>query len=152
MSPPVEVRPPASRPTRRSERAARVGLVVAIAAAAMLGLWIMVAVVFRDPAFVERVRVDNPTGYDINVVVTDARSTLPLGVAGQRCTTQFQDVLDPGATWIIRFSTQGRDGGEVSVSRAELEQHGWTLRVPDEVIERLTASGAPPAPRHSCVQ
>lgn len=152
MSPPVDIRPPANRPTRHSERATRVGVVVLVALASLVVLWVMVAIVFRDPSSVERVRFDNPSGYDINVEIADGQSSLPLGVAGQHCTAEFHDVLDPGDTWIVRFATQGRDGGEISVSRAQLERDAWTLRVPDEVIGHFTDAGTPPAPRHSCVQ
>jgi len=152
VTPPVEIRPPAHRPTRASVRATRIGVVAMVFAASAFVLWLMVAVVFRDPGFVDRVRIDNPTGYDIHVDIAerDAQSRLPLGVAGQRCTTEFQDVIDPGPTWVVRFTAQGRDAGELTVSRTELERDGWTVRVPDEVVDRLAAAGAPSTPRHSC--
>ena len=151
MSPPVEIRPPAHRPVR-SARATRVAAIVVAVTTASLVLWILVAVAFRDPRFVPRVRVDNPSGYDIlvDVAAVDGQSRLPLGVVGQQCTTEFEDVIDPGAAWVVRFATQGRDGGEVTVARAQLEGDGWTLRVPDEVVNRLSAAGAPPSPLHSC--
>jgi hypothetical protein len=115
-------------------------------------LWLMVAVVFRDPGFVGRVTIENSTGYDIHVDVVepDSQSRLPLGIVGQQCTAEFQDVIDPGVTWVVQFSTQGRDGGRITVSRSQLERDGWTLRVPDEVVDRFTTAGAPSAPRHSC--
>ena len=150
--PPVEIRPPAHRPTRASKGATRIGVAAVVVAAAALMLWLMVAVVFRDPGFVDRVRVENASGYDIHVDIRerDAQSRLPLGVAGQHCASEFEDVIDPGSTWVVRFTTQGRDAGELTVSRAELERDGWTVRVPDDVVDRLASAGAPPAPRHSC--
>ena len=152
MTPPVDIRPPAHRPSRTSGRATRLGVAALAVAGSALVLWLMAAVVFRDPEFVDRVRIDNPTGFDIHVDISerDAPSRLPLGVAGQQCTTDFEDVIDPGSTWVMRFTTQGRDAGEFTVSRTELERDGWTVRVPDEVVDRLASAGAPPAPRHSC--
>jgi len=128
-----------------------VGAALALTAVASL-VFLLMAAAFRDPAFVDRVRIDNRSGYDVHVDVAAGagQSRLPLGVAAQQCTTAFDDVLDAGPTWVVRFTTQGRDGGAIAVSRAQLEQNGWTLRVPDDVVDRFRAAGAPPAPRHSC--
>ena len=153
MTPPVEIHPPAHRPIRRFVPARRVGLAAVAVAASFVALWLVSAVAFRDPDIVGRLRVDNPSGYDIHVEIAEpvgGGGRLALGVAGQRCTVEFADVVDPGPTWIVRFRTQGRDGGEVTVERSDLEQADWTLPVPTEVIDRFTAAGVPPAPRHSC--
>ena len=152
MNPPVEIRPPAHLPARRSARATRIAAVVVAVAAATLVVWLMIAVLLRDPRFVPRLRVDNPSGYDIrlDIAAVDRQSRLPLGVVGQHCTSAFEDVIDPGDTWVVRFAAQGRDGGAVTVSRSQLDADGWTIRVPDEVVDRLRGAGAPPAPRHSC--
>jgi hypothetical protein len=62
--------------------------------------------------------------------------------------TQYADVLDQGATWVFSFQAQGRDGGEVSVPKARLAAAGWKLDVPQVVIDRLRAAGAPASPHH----
>lgn len=151
MTPPVEIRPAAHRPTRRSLRATQVGAVLAAVAVTSL-VFLLVVAAFRDPVFVDRVRIENPSGYDIRVDIADSDvgGRMLLGVAGQHCTTEFNDVIDPGSTWVVRFATQGRDGGAITVARSELERSGWTLRVPDEVVQRFAVGGAPLAPRHSC--
>ena len=151
MTPPVEIRPPAHRPTRHFVRGAHAGIAIAAVATSALVVWLMAAVL-RDPGFIDRVQIDNPSGYDIHVDVADrdGQSRLPLGVVGQRCAAEFEDVIDFGDVWVVEFSTQGRKGGGMTVSRVQLERDGWNVRVPDEVVNRLTATGAPPAPRHSC--
>ena len=48
--------------------------------------------------------------------------------------------------WTFRFAAQGADGGELRLSRAQLESGRWTLEVPAAVAERLAAAGATPKP------
>ncbi len=66
--------------------------------------------------------------------------------AAKGSTTSAADVIDQGPTWRFPFRAQGRDGGELRISRADLEQAGWSIGVPTPVIDRLRQQGAPPTP------
>jgi len=57
-----------------------------------------------------------------------------------------QSVFDQGSSWTFRFSTQDRDLGTVTMSRAELEAAGWLVHVPDGYGQTLTRAGLPPTP------
>jgi hypothetical protein len=123
-------------------------LVLTISAATVVGLNTFV---FNDPTFIERVSVDNPGGYDIQVTVAGEHSgSMPLGVALQHCVTTFHEVIDQGVAWRISFRAQGLDGGDVLVGRASLERDGWTYRIPDSVTAQLAQLGAPLPPLQQC--
>lgn len=102
----------------------------------------------RGPTFIAKVSLVNPSEYDIHVEVSgdEGTSWMSLTTANQRATTDQVDVIDQGPSWVFRFSAQGRDGGELRIARAALKQGGWTVDVPEAVIERLRQQGAPPSP------
>jgi len=104
--------------------------------------------VFVDKSTVARITFENPTVYAINLQVTGARRDgwLPLGRAERGTTTQFDDVIDQGAVWIVRFESQGRDGGELRLTRDSLIRSGWKVVIPPSVGAALAAGGAPPTP------
>jgi hypothetical protein len=106
------------------------------------------AFVLREPVFVDEVSVTNSSEYDIGVQVSgdDPDGWMALGTASEGSTTTTVDVIDQGEVWVFRFTAQGRDGGELRVARSDLEQAGWTVTVPDEVIQQLRDLGAPPSP------
>jgi hypothetical protein len=109
------------------------------------------AVAFNDPKFTDHVAFRNDSSYDILISVSsNGVDVLPVGVAIQHCATTFEQVIDQGATWHIRFQAQGRDGGESIVSRIELAGADWSYRIPDSVAEQLRSSGAPTPPQLSC--
>jgi len=56
------------------------------------------------------------------------------------------EVIDQGEVWLFRFDSQGSSGGELRLTRAELEASDWTVVVPAEVGTRLAQAGAPPTP------
>jgi hypothetical protein len=100
--------------------------------------------VLNEPNHVSRVTIANPSEYALDVTVTSggrhgwlALSGVPVGA-----THEFHDVLDQGSTWVFSFRAQGRDGGELSISRADLEASGWNITVPAQVFDRLRAAGA----------
>ena len=97
-----------------------------------------------EPNHVSRVTIANPSEYALDVAVTSggrhgwlALSGVPVGA-----TRDFHDVLDQGNTWVFSFRAQGRDGGEMSMTRADLEASGWNITVPGQVLDRLRAAGA----------
>ena len=120
----------------------------------LIGAALLVAVALlgprlvRGPAFVERVSVVNPSPYDIHVEVSgDGRTGwMSLTTVGRASTGAALDVVDQGAVWRFRFEAQGRRGGELQVSRADLRQAGWSIEVPEAVVTRLRDAGAPPSP------
>jgi hypothetical protein len=98
-----------------------------------------------EPARVGRITIANPSEFVVDVSVTSGAhhgwlvlSGVPVGA-----TRDYHDVLDQGDTWVFSFRAQGRDGGELSVPRADLHANGWNLTVPGQVLDRLRAGGAP---------
>jgi hypothetical protein len=116
-----------------------IATIVAVAALMVASLELL-----DEPNHVSRLTIANPSEYALDVAVTSggrhgwlALSGLPVGT-----TSDFHDVLDQGDTWIFSFRAQGRDGGEVSISRADLQAAGWNITVPGQVLDRLRAAGA----------
>jgi hypothetical protein len=116
---------------------------------ALLGL-VIVSRLVPNPSAVDRVTIHNPTEYDLDV---DARSGnegwTPIGIAIARSDTAIKDVIDLGDSWTFRFAGQGRDGGEVRVTRDQLAANDWTLEVPASVGGQIRATGAPPSPEQA---
>lgn len=117
------------------------------------GLAVVVAVVvvvvaiprlFDSPPLVDRLAVENPTGYDISIEATDGhrRGWVAVGTAQRATTTTFEEIVDRGDVWIFRFSAQGQDGGELRVARHQLDRDRWHVRIPVEVGEQLEMNGA----------
>jgi len=121
-------------------RADAVAIVIAISAVIAVGLLLL-----NEPARVDTITFSNASNYDVGIDVSsgDQRSWLPVAVVDVGTTRQYSDVLDQGDTWVFRFRAQGVDGGEVTIARDELAASGWKVAVPNEVIERLQAAGAP---------
>jgi hypothetical protein len=145
MPPDTAIRPPRvpRRPSLRwslSLLVAAVLLVVAIGGLAPL--------VFEDQPTVRHVTFVNPTVYAIDIEVTGATrgGWLPLVTVERGATTVVDDVIDQGPEWILHFRSQGYDGGELSVARAELVRSGWHVVVPAAVGEQLASQGKGPAP------
>src|SRR5690242_7550229 len=108
MTPPVDIRPPARRPTKGTRPRRPVGSVALAAVLLVAGVWLLSVVVFDDPARVDQLKIDNPSEFDIGVDVraADAPGRLLLGQAVQRCATAFHDLIDQGSRWTIHFSAQ----------------------------------------------
>jgi hypothetical protein len=121
-------------------------LVTAIAAAAFALL--VGPLLVRGPAFVDEVTVDNPSELDVQVRVggADGDGWVSLTTVGAGTSATVRDVIDRGEVWTVDFAAQGRVGGEVQVTRDELEQRGWVIEVPDPVIARLREEGAEASP------
>jgi hypothetical protein len=121
-------------------RADAVAIVIAISAVIAVGLLLL-----NEPARVDTITFSNASNYDVGIDVSsgDQRSWLPVAVVDVGTTRAYSDVLDQGDTWVFRFRAQGVDGGEVTIARDELAASGWKVAVPNDVIERLQAAGAP---------
>jgi hypothetical protein len=146
MSPLVELRPPVQQRTYR---------VSGLLAAVVLGVLAIVAVsvvLFKDPTFIDTVRVDNPTGYAIHIELgtPESGSRMPLGEAVQGCVSDFHTVIDQGSTWVVSLRTQGRAAGQVTVTRDQLAHDNWTIHIPASLSGELQAASVPLPPGRSC--
>lgn len=116
------------------------GVVVALVLAAAVPLMRLL----ETPSFVDRISVENPTRYDIGIDVTDADRDgwMAIGTARRATSSTFQEIIDQGDVWIFRFRAQAEDGGELRVTRQELERDGWKLTIPESVGDDLQSKGA----------
>ena len=107
---------------------------IVLAVIAVFGL-IVVTRLVPDPAIVERVTISNDTEFDLDIdaAASDHDGWTPVGIAFAGSDRTFEQVIDHGDEWVFRFRGQGRDGGEVPVTRAELEANDWVLEVPESV-------------------
>ncbi|HET7719777.1 MAG TPA: hypothetical protein VFK43_07410 [Acidimicrobiales bacterium] len=144
MNPPTALRPNTSPRTRRHLGLAVAAVVVGLAAA--VGLTSLVGL-SSGPKTVARITFENPTAYALDVEVSSgAGGWTSAGSVRQKSTAQVSEVIDQGDVWVFRFDSQGATGGELRLSRTELEAAGWRVSIPAEVGARLAAAGAPPTP------
>jgi hypothetical protein len=145
MSPSTALRP------RTDEAASWRGFVssdfVAIVAAALAALLVTLVLVDTPP------RVDltivNDTDYELTIAAArpGSNSWLPVMVIEPGQEQLKTGVIDPGPEWLLRFAGQGEDGGQVAITRDELEASGWRYVVPSDVTQHLESAGATPPPR-----
>lgn len=145
MNPPTAVRPETSKPAHH-----RLGIAVAagvVGLAVVIGLTSLVGQT-SGPKTVARITFENPTAYALDIEVSSgaAGGWTSAGSVRQKSTAEVSEVIDQGDVWVFRFDSQGASGGELRLSRTELEASGWRVSVPPEVGARLTAAGAPPTP------
>ena len=145
MNPPTVTEPQAPNPSP-----ARVGVLVAVAALAVTAAVALASLVDLGGrrATVPRLIYENPTVYALDVEVSPGpgHGWTSAGFVGQRSTGVVEEVPDQGDVWLFRFDSQGETGGELRLSRAELEGAGWKVTIPAEVGRRLAELGAPPTP------
>ena len=139
--------PVLTRPPRATSPAA-------VATTVVLGLTVVVLFLLAvrmtadRPSFVAELTVVNPTVYKIDVEVQgDGPRRLELGSVRREQSSTYEDVIDQGARWVFRFSYGGVPGGELAVSRAQLEADEWRVVVPGDVGERLRLAGLRPSAR-----
>ena len=121
---------------------------LAAAAVCAAGVGLFGPRLLGGPAFVDEISIVNPSEYDVHVEVSGGgeEGWMSVTTATQRSTAAAQAVIDQGATWVFRFSTQGRPGGEVRISRADLRREAWAVRVPDAVVDSFRSRGVPASP------
>ena len=100
------------------------------------------------PKTVSRITFENPTVYALDIEVSPGTGTgwMSAGSVRQKSTADVHEVVDQGDVWLFRFDSQGGTGGELRLTRAELEDTAWRVTIPKEVGTRLAGSGAPPTP------
>ena len=145
MTPPTVVEPDTSTRVRRGLGLGVAALVLAVAAA--VGLTSLVGL-SSGPSTVSRITFENPTVYALDIEVSPGTGTgwTSAGSVRQKSTAEVHEVIDQGDVWLFRFDSQGATGGELRLSRGELEASGWTVSIPAEVGSRLAETGAPPTP------
>lgn len=118
-----------------------IGLVAAVALAFLVGL-------SSGPGTIARIVFENPTAYALDIEVSPGTGSgwTSAGSVRQASTAEVHEVIDQGDVWQFRFDSQGESGGELVLTRAELEDADWRIVVPAEVGDRLARAGAPPTP------
>jgi len=143
--------PVLTRPRPQSGSALVPRDVVLFVAAAVIGVAAIASMyaAVRSPDVVDRVRVVNDTPYLLDVEVTDAGHDgwLKLGPVSPGEQHAFGSVVDQGDRWVFHVTTGPYNGGEFSMSRAELARARWQVTIPPIVQSRLEGSGAVPHPR-----
>jgi hypothetical protein len=145
MNPPTVVRPDTSKPAHH-----RLGMAVAVVIvvlAAAVGLTSLIGQ-SSGPKTIARITFENPTPYALDVEVGSgtAGGWTSAGSVRQQSTAEVSEVIDQGDVWVFRFDSQGESGGELRLSRTELEAAGWRVSIPADVGTRLANAGAPPSP------
>jgi hypothetical protein len=140
---PMLTREPAT-PVVRAPGYLAAALVVVLGVGVIAGLLGVV----RDPDTIDRVSIVNPTPYllDIDVGAAGNPGRVALGIIEADATTTTPDVLDQGDRWVVRVSFAGHEVATVTRSRAELEDAGWRVTLPDSVAERVAGLGGEPLP------
>ena len=101
----------------------------------------------QPPATVRRVSIENTSEYNIGIEVHGASGGwTDLASAGGQSTTERHEVVDHGDVWIFRFTSQGRQAGELRISRADLRAAGWTIQIPAATVHELMDTGTPLPP------
>ena len=101
----------------------------------------------QPPATVRRVSIENTSEYNIGIEVRGAGDGWThLASAGKQSTTDRHEVVDRGDVWIFRFTSQGRQAGELRISRADLQAANWTIQLPDGAVHELKDAGTPLPP------
>lgn len=145
MNPPTVVQPHAARRARRHLGLGAAAVVVGIAAA--VGLTYLVGL-SSGADTVPRIIFENPTDYALDIEVSSGpgEGWTSAGSVRQKSTGEVSEVIDQGDIWLFRFDSQGATGGELRLSRTELEASGWRVSIPADVGDRLAGAGAPPTP------
>ena len=144
MSPSLDTRTwgratPADLPNRRP-------LVVLIAVGLVVGGLIVPRLGL--PPMVPPLTVDNPTPYTVFIEARDGPHDgwAPIAIVHARHTDTETQLVDEGANWDLRFTSQGVVLDGYHVTRAQLAADHWHYTVPSDVTRRLEARGITPSP------
>ena len=142
MSPVLSPAPPQTAPTRLGRNIAAVVVGGVVALALIFGG----AQALEGPSVINRVVIDNPTAYPVEIAVAggDGDSLLTLGPVSSGDRHAFASVIDQGDRWVVHATSARTDGGAFVVRRAELERTNWVITIPDSVGSTLAANGATP--------
>ena len=139
MGPVLTPAPPQEAPTRlgRNIAAAVVGGLVALA------LILGVSRAVQGPGVVDRLTINNPTPYPVEVSVArdSGAAGLDLGPVSPDARHAFESVLDQGDRWVVHVTSASADGGEFVVRRSDLARDNWVITIPDAVGSKLADAG-----------
>lgn len=109
---------------------------------------VVVTVVITQPPDRVSLTIVNDTDYEFTVwaAAPGDSSRTPVGIVGARSTRDAQRTIDQGSTWIFTFAGQGADAGAYELTREQLADDEWHLRIPEEVADRLERTGVDPPP------
>jgi hypothetical protein len=142
MSPVLTPAPPQEAPTRLGRN------VAAVVVGGLVALLLIFAgtQALEGPGVIERVTIDNPTPYQVEITVagSEGGSRLTLGPVSSGESHAFASVVDQGDRWVVHVTSARSDGGEFVLRRADLERSKWVITIPNEVASRLAANGASP--------
>ena len=141
------MRPVVTEPRPAPSRRNGAALALLGAGVAVSGLLLAVMSATNSPARVGHLTIDNPHEWTatVEVAAVDRDGWVGLGTVDRKASQRFEEVLDQGSQWRFRFSYAGTDGGELTLSRSELERRGWNLAVPDTFRDRMRAAGLIPS-------
>ena len=127
----IHAQQPATRVRRAALRYLAAGLVAAAALAACF--WLV-----ARPAVVERLRIENRSGLDLEVHVrgADDEGVLPLGTVQHERTETIEDVLDVGERWTFIIERSGEELTRMEMTRARLEARRWRVIIPASVEDQ----------------
>jgi|SRR5579871_5594646 len=122
-----------------------------VVAAGLVMLFAVVRLVNTSPKTVSRVTFVNNSSYDIATSVADApgSATMELGTAKAHSSTDFNDIVDQGNTWVFHFAGVGGDAGEVTIARADLARGQWRVVIPEAVVQHIAAADESSSPTPS---
>ncbi|MFN2504702.1 MAG: hypothetical protein ABR540_10855 [Acidimicrobiales bacterium] len=137
------------RPGKALARPPFAAIGLAVGAAVLVGFAFVASSWLEGPSFVPRLTIDNPTVYQLEVELgrPGHDAVVGLGPIRRESTRHFEEVGDQGDRCVFRFSYGGQPGGELVVSRAQLEEARWRIVVPTQVGDRLRDAGLPPSGR-----
>jgi hypothetical protein len=109
---------------------------------------VVVTVLITRPPDRVSITIVNDSDYELTIwaAAPDDRSRTPVGIVGPRSTRDATRTIDQGSTWVFSFAGQGTDAGDHQVTREQLADDGWHLRVPSSISERLERTGVDPPP------
>ena len=133
----VQTAPP--KPVARTRSAVEAAVVVLVGALFALTFWLV-----RPPPRVAHVDIVNDSSSEVEVGVSGVSrdDLLGLAVALPHQTTRVEDVVDQGDEWVFAFATASCPAEEVRVSRQRLEELGWRVVIPEQVLVGLAADCA----------
>ncbi len=100
------------------------------------------------PAKAPPLTIDNPTPYTMFIEASNGSDGgwAPIAIVHARHTDTETELIDEGANWNLRFTSQGVELGGYHVTRAELAADHWRYTIPTDVATRLEAKGVPLSP------
>jgi hypothetical protein len=119
----------------------------AVAVVLFASLALMAAPALETAGTIATLDVDNRTPWPLSVEIRPAGrgGWTPIGIAPAGAGTTQTEVPDPGDSWPLRVGYGGVRAVD-TVSRRQVAANGWTVSVPQDLIDALHAARMPDAP------